>query len=260
MSGVHKMGFDLPVFKPQPENRHLKILLYGDPGVGKTTLAASAAAVPSMSEVLVVNIEGGVLAISDPSIYGAKAVPDTIDFTGFGLLQTIFSALARGGHNYKTVVIDSLSELVKYNLDDIVKKKMDAGAKNRDEDEVFLEDYGTMTKQMRRVVRMFRDLPMHVIYTCHAAPTSLDADAKVGPDLSNKLRSSVVGYMDVVGYVYMGSKTETVDGKEQNVPVRKLLTSPVGKFIAKDRSPGQRLGMVLDNPTMTVIMEKIQGK
>ena len=104
-------------------------------------------------------------------MYGSTHAPDTVDFSGFEMLQQIFSFLARGDHKYKTVVVDSLSELVKFNLDYIITKKRGEGGKNKDEDDVYLEDYGTMTKQMRRIVRMFRDLPMHVIFTCHDAPT-----------------------------------------------------------------------------------------
>lgn len=253
----------LPVYKPSTREYYLKMLIYGDPGVGKTTLAASAAAVKSMSEVLFINVEGGALAISDPSVYGAKEVPDTVDFNGFDALSVIFKALARMEHPYKTVVIDSLSELTKYNLDDVIRKKMASttnrqGKVNRDEDDVFLEDYGTMTKQMRRVVRMFRDLPMHVIYTSHAEP--YDEGAKVGPDLSNKLRSSVVGYMDVVGYMFTSTKTENPPGKDPvTVSTRKLLTRPIGKFMAKDRSPGGKLGQIIEEPTMTIIMDKINS-
>jgi hypothetical protein len=260
---VQSLGFS--VYKPSGTGYYLKALFYGDPGVGKTTLAASAEAVPEMKDALLINIEGGALAVSDPSVYGADSVIDAVDFSGFDFLQTVFAGLAKGDHGYKTVIIDSLSELVKYNLDSIIQKKIDNGARNRDTDDIFLEDYGTMTKQMRRVVRMFRDLPMHVIYTCHAAPVDQSENSKIGPDLSNKLRASVIGYMDVVGYMYIGEKTVTetgTDGKpaETKVPCRKLLCTPLGKFIAKDRSPGNKLGKTIDEPTMQIIMDKISGK
>lgn len=247
----------LLVYKPSLDMYFLKMLVYGEAGVGKTTLCASAQAVESMREVLFCNIEGGALAISDPKVYGSLSVPDTIDFAGFAQLTELFKLLAtpQGRGEYKTLVIDSLSELTSYNLDAITS------AKGRADEEVFLEDYGKLTKQMRRTVRMFRDLPMHVLYTCHDAPTNgKDPNSKVGANLPPKLRKSVEGMVDVVGYYYHAQVKEGEGDKAKVRDVRNLLVKPTTKFVAKDRSPGQRLGGIVVNPTMQIIMDKISAK
>jgi DNA polymerase III delta prime subunit len=180
----------LAVYKPEVDMQHLKILIYGPPGVGKTTLAASAQAVKSMQEVLMVNIEGGMLSITDPAVYKAANVPDVVDLENFDFVTQLFRYLRAPGHKYKTVVIDSLSELNKVNLDDVIAKKRAAGGKNASADDVFLEDYGTNTKQMRRVVRGFRDLPLNVIMTCHDAPNDNEPNSVIGPALTKSLRKS----------------------------------------------------------------------
>ena len=61
--------------------RYLKLLIYGSPGVGKTSLAGSAVEVPSMRDVLMINAELGVLAIEDLDI-------DCIPLESYTITQT----------------------------------------------------------------------------------------------------------------------------------------------------------------------------
>jgi len=82
--------------------------------------------------------------------------------------------------------------------------------------------------------------------------------------LTPKLRTAVTGYMDVIGYMYVDSEASEQTGgegageREDSTP-RRLLCRPFGKWVAKDRSPGQRLGLVLENPSIPVIMDRILG-
>jgi len=253
----------LPIYKPTPALQKIKALIYGPPGVGKTTLLASAQAVPELGEGLMFSIEGGMLAIAQPEVYGAKTVPDTIDFDNFKFVIDVFDYLKRGSHKYEWFAIDTLSELAKYNLDWVVdnkpNKKEDQGD---DPDNIYLEDYGTMTKKMRRVVRLFRNLPYHVFMSCHDGPLS-KTGVGVGPLLTPALRTSVVGFVDICGYMF--TKEEKVEGEtekegeinEKMVLNRFLLTNPHPKFTAKDRSPGQKLGGIIKNPTMAEIFRRL---
>lgn len=246
----------LEVYKPK-EGSKIKALIYGPPGAGKTTLAASAHAHKSMGPVLFCNVEGGTMAITDPATYGAKTIPDVVDFKSFAELDKVFLHLLKNPGVYNTLVIDSVSELQKFNVDAIVQAKIDKGGKNRDEDDIFLEDYGTSAKQMRRVLRKFRDLPMHVILTCHDMPYSKEDNAPIGPALTPALRGSVLGYMDIVGYMFTDSEKDAAT--KETVITHKLLTRPAGRWVAKDRSPGMRLGTIITNPTFSIIHDRALG-
>lgn len=255
------------IYKPHIGTYKLKMLVYGPPGVGKTSLLATANLHALTSPVLLINVEGGMLSVADSGTLGLKTPPDVVDLQGFDHLESIFWFLAKGDHPYKSVGIDSLSELQMVNLEHIVKKLVGktskSGERRESLDDVWRDDYGTSTQQLRRVVRQFRDLPMHVFFSCHDA-TSQDKDKNevAHPALTPKLRSTVMGYMDVIGYMYVDS--EAAQGasqpEEDSDGQRRLLCRPFGKWVAKDRSPGQRLGLVLENPTIPVIIDRILGK
>ena len=252
----------LDVYKPSADRYWLKFMVYGDPGVGKTVLAATAMGDPTLREVLFINIESGILSITDPKALGVPELPDVLDFNSFKQLDDIFYFLVTQDHKYKTVVVDSLSELQKYNLDKIVGSKMGQKSKSGQSrispDDIWQEDYGESTQEMRRVVRKFRDLPMHVLFTCHAVVSQDEARVEtVRPALTPKLCTSVMGYLDVVGYLY--TKEEKGPDDDEAVLRRKLLVQPHGKFKAKDRSPGGKLGTILTQPTMAQIMSLIRG-
>jgi len=214
-----------------------KVLLYSDPGIGKTTCAALS------PKPLIVNCEGGTLCLDKfKGFYEALDIkvirPDTIED-----IQNIFWYLKSGDHDRETVILDSLGEIQKMSMDEILRNpRRDP---KHDADTPILQDYGKNTQQMRKLIRAFRDLPMNVVFTCLSSEIKdeNDGSVKVGPNLTPKLAIDTMGYVDVVGYMY--SKDGT----------RRLLTQPKGKFMAKDRSG--KLGNGMEDPTMFSIFGKI---
>lgn len=242
-----KIG-NMPIYRPTLGDFKLKLLIYGKAGVGKTTLAATANLHPLTKPALLVAVDPGVLALAD-----IGWAPSTVNLTTYQQLGYVFRYLQSPSNPFKTVIIDSISELQFINLDAISKSKL-KDRKGHEED-VYQEDYGDSTRQIRKAVRAFRDLPMHVIFTAHeSADMDKDRERYVYPSLTPKLRTAVLGYMDVIGYLY----TQTTD-KPPAPPIvrRRLLTQPIGKWEAKDRSPGGRLGVNTDSPTVGKLMDKI---
>ncbi|KKK74153.1 hypothetical protein LCGC14_2886620 [marine sediment metagenome] len=58
------------------KERYLKLLIYGNYGVGKTTLAASAMLVASMRDVLMISAEAGDLSVVDMKGLDAITIKD----------------------------------------------------------------------------------------------------------------------------------------------------------------------------------------
>lgn len=232
----------------QQKQNYLNMLVYGDPGEGKTVLAGSADEVPEMRPVLIVDVEGGTRSISErnPEVHVVRVLT-------WKELQKVYDELQSGRTDYRTVVLDSLTEIQKFSMyqimEDLVRKEPE-----RDPDIPSVREWGKNIEQIRRLVRGFRDLEMNVIFTALAKG---DRNPKTGvtknkPYLSGKLADEVAGFLDIVGYLY--SKVDAVNGEEKTV--RRLLTQKTEEYVAKDRTA--RLPTpVVEEPTMKKLYEYI---
>lgn len=245
----------LPTIKPVSEiERYLKVLVYGDPGVGKTSFAASAQEHPDMRETLIVNIEGGILSIANTGAQSTEQITDVDD------VEDLMRALAMGAEgfrHYKTVVLDSGTELQTLDLENIaageVKKK-----KRENLDALEIQDYGKSTARLKRIFRHFRDLEMNVVITALAKrvmPQAVKGKPKsdeplaVYPQFTEKLSNSLMGYMDAVWYMYLGDE----DGNGE--VSRNLLTQATGPFAAKTRGHrfSAEIGRLVTNPNLATL-------
>jgi len=210
-------------------------------------LTGSADAVPEMSPVLFVDVEGGTLTLR--SKYPEC---DVVRINTWHDLQKVYDDLYAGKSGYKTVVLDSLTEMQKFSMygimDDLLKKEAD-----RDPDIPSIREWGKNIEQMRKMVRAFRDLPMNVLFT---ALDMADRDNRTGvttikPSLSGKLSNEVAGFVDIVLYMYV----KVIDGQNQ----RLLLTSITEKHVAKWRDAPESLPDAITDPTMQTMHDYIYG-
>lgn len=227
------------------QSSFLNLLVYGESGVGKSRLSGSASEIADMSPVLLIDFEGGTLSLKD--IYPTVEV---VRVKEFDELQSVYNDLHLGRHGYKTVVIDSLTELQKLSMAGIMREVVRKDS-DRDPDVPGLREWGKSSEQIRRFVRAFRDLPTHTIFT---ALSKQDKDTRTGmtstrPDLPGKLASQIAGFMDMVLYLYI----RQVEGENQ----RLLLTTSTETTIAKDRSA--KLPPVVENSTMSAVYKAISA-
>lgn len=246
---------------PEVFTKNMNILIYGDAGAGKTHLAGTAQDHPLMRDVLVFNIDGGIMTLAQRGDIHA------VDIRSLDQLEGELHRLASGDPEYagiKTVVLDNITELQVMSLDAIVANEYRNRVK-KDKyytiDDVYQEDYGKSTKQLQRLLRGFRDLPIHTIYIAHRKDklrkgTTIIEESK--PSLTEKLCASVMGYMDYVWYLFTQDVTvQTESGGGRTYTERYMLTQPFNNFKAKTRGSNfaDAIGSVVQSPNMADIMD-----
>ena len=253
---------DSYLITPQMFMSKMNILIYGDPGSGKTHLAGTAQDVPEMADVHVFNIDGGIMTLASRGDIHAT------DIHSVNELEEELFKISNGDPKYKdtkTVVIDNITELQTLALESITTAEYaNRRKKNKDYtiDEVYLEDYGVAGKRLARILRGFRDLPIHVIYIAHRKDkmrqgTNTLEESK--PNLTDKLGTAIMGYMDFVWYLYTADEiTGNEETGYQSETHRYLLTQPMNNFAAKTRGAefAARIGAVIKDPNMVDIMSE----
>lgn len=252
---------DSYLITPQMFTQKVNVLIYGDPGSGKTHLAGTAQDVPEMADVHVFNIDGGIMTLAPRGDIHATNIRTADD-----LEQELFK-LVNGDPKYKdtkTVVIDNITELQTLVLESLTMQEF-ANRRKRDKnysvDNVYLEDYGVAGKRLSRILRGFRDLPIHVIYVAHKRDkmrqgTNTLEESK--PNLTDKLSTAIMGYMDYVWYLYTADEMVGDEQKGYTSEThRYMLTQPMNNFAAKTRGAefAKNLGAVVKDPTFPKIWD-----
>ena len=187
--------------KLHPKIRYLKdldvakswnIMVYGKPNVGKTTFAATA------PDALFLAVENGLKSVAD--------MPDlpVWPIETFQDLTEAYQYLRFEKHNFRSVVIDSLSEVFYGPMTDHVLHETKRGA-NDDPELLSQRDYGRIGMLVRDMIRAYRDLPLNTIVT--AGEKSVDDEGRIvkGLHLSGQSRDSVPYQFDLIGWMYESS-------------------------------------------------------
>jgi len=234
----------------------IKALIYSPVGHVKTTLLGTAAGDPRLTPALILDFEGGIDAIAskvtplpddmrvETGRLSVRRVREWEDF------QEIHDQLRRE-NPFRLVAIDSLTE-TNYLLVQTVLARAVSNNPRHDPDVLEQMDYQRVAVWMRRLIRVYRDLDCHIVMTALAQDVQdpMTRQFESRPALTGKLAVEIPALFSTVGYLgVVGDEGE-----------RHLLTQPRGRFLAKDRSEGAKLGGDLPNPTLPEILDRLERR
>ena len=243
----------------------LNILYYGEGGTGKTTHLAHMA---DGGKIIVVNAESGLKAralkacgvkTANIEIYPDPGEPVT--FEGLeGLWKHLYEQLDKNPKAYYGAYWDSITEIYSVLLDAV---RMDAyersqrGTKPR-ETEFFTDraDYGVMTEQVRKLVRKFRDLPIHFgASALERREQDDDGEVLYFPSVNPALQKDLYLWFDIVCHTSMKVLVDE-ETKESTEQFRGAFR-PVGKYRAKDRFKATPIELI--DPTFDRVLKYVEG-
>jgi len=162
----------------------------------------------------------------------------------FQQMMMAYQWLESGQHDFKSCVLDSVTELQK-RCKDAIKG---AGSMR-------IQDWGTLLDDMELLIRRIRDLWMHPVnplpVTMFITTTKLDDKSTYRPHVQGALALSLPYFVDVVGYLH------TLPNGDGGLN-RHLLVSNAPGFIAKDRT--DRLGFEVVHPNVQQMLVQIYGE
>jgi hypothetical protein len=224
------------------EGAYIRMLLYGDPGVGKSVLAGR-----SPRALMLVNDPD---ETSSMFLHGSTA--DRWHIRDYGDLTDAHDYLLHGGtKEYDWVWLDNGTLIQEQGMDQIM---MDLVAEKPHRNQ-FIPDKPEYLENQNRfgtLVRNFKSLDINLGITAHSERFE-DDDGKVvyKPMFQGgqgKFSDKICGYMGCVFYMSAIIK----DGEKQRV----LITDKRGKYMAKDRYSTYQSGRLI-NPDMPVMLDQI---
>lgn len=239
------------IIKPEAQ-AYLKALIFAPHGRGKTTFLGSAQLDERTSPMLLLDFEGNTESLTGLDI-DITPVRTWEDF------DNVYRFLSQPGHGYKSIGIDSISEINTYAILAEMQRRVNIGGPGRDEfpDQAQKQDYGAVLVQMRRLLRRFRDLPMHVIFTALDDTEAEPGEGMVKiPGMIGKMRREVGALMSVVGYLSLDSQKKDEYGE----PLRVLLLRDIPAFRVKVRTAWgqtQTVPQALDDPSIGALLDVV---
>ena len=164
----------------------------------------------------------------------------------YGTLTRAYEWLNTGRHAFRSVVIDSISE---------IQKKLKDSIKSLDE-EMNYKRWGLLLDHMEKLVRDFRDLTEHPIKPIEAVvltAMTIHKDGKWRPYVQGSLATTMPYFLDVIGYLFVQSIADPNDPTAAPEKQRYLLIGKHDQFEAGERVQG-RLPEMIANPNIAEML------
>jgi len=209
---------------------YLNVLVYGRSGVGKTKLIETA------PKPIIISTEQGLLSIAGTGIpvLEVEIVDDL--YEAYNFINT-----AKNLKKYKTVCLDSISDIAEAVLSDLKKTKKDPRAA-----------YGELNTTIADVIRKFRDLPTSTYFIAKSETYENSAGMQA-------MRPSMPGKSLTNGLSFFFDEVLAlrINEDDEDNTYRYLQTQPTLTVDAKDRSGNLNK---IEKPDLKILFKKLRGR
>jgi hypothetical protein len=175
-------------------NPKIKALIYGQAGMGKTTISIST------PKPLIFDFDGGVHRVNFAHLEGV----DTVQISSYDdFLEVINEDLSA----YDTIVIDTGGKCLDYMGNYIIKRNPKMGKSNGS---LTLQGYGERKVEFTALVKKISSMNKHLFFVAHRETKTEGDDTRYVPLFGGSNYDSLVTELDLVGYMEANGKKRTI--------------------------------------------------
>ncbi len=163
--------------------RNVKMMVYGQAGMGKTTLALSA---PS---ALLLDFDNGVKRVNNAHLDDSIGI---VQITNWQEVVQLLTQEQADLASFETIVVDTIGKM----MDFIIAYR--CGSRNPR-----VQDWGSINNDFKWFVNELSGLGKHIIFVAHRDSRKEGDDTVFIPALREKSYNSIVTELDLLGYVEM---------------------------------------------------------
>lgn len=237
--------------------RSLTMLIHGPSKAGKSTLAATAPYPRLLFDAehghrfLGLNVKYWDPKTEKPPVADGTWDTCVVSVLSYADIQQAYQYLKLGQHQFKSVIIDSLSEVQVKLIDQL------AGT-----EQMKMQQWGELLRAFSDLLRGIRDLTMHPTQPLEAVALvamSKEVNGKYKPYLQGSLQHIVSYFWDVVGFLRV-EEWPNADPTQPAHKIRRLYVEATDFADAGERVQG-RLGSVVEQGDLSIerMLDMIYG-
>jgi len=173
----------------------LSVLIYGQPGIGKTTFGVSA------PDAVLFDYDGGVQRIN-----GAHQVP-TLQPTSWEDTNIALQEIQNEMPEVKTIVIDTVGKMLDYMSAYIIKT--DPKMAMRD-GSLSLKGYGVRKQMFVNFIKQLALMGKNVVFIAHEREERRGEETFKRPEIGGSSANDLIKELDLVGYMYAVGKERVI--------------------------------------------------
>ena len=230
-------------------DRSLTLMVYGESKVGKSTFAVTAPYPRLMLDVegghrfLPINVKYWDPMTEEPPVADGTWDTAVVTVREYDVVMKAFQWLQSGKHQFKSLIIDSISELQVKCMDNI------AGT-----EQMKMQQWGELLRHMGALLRDLRDLTMHPTQPLEAVVLTAMArkgqDGVYRPYLQGQLAIQAPYFYDVLGAITVETEPNP-DPMQPPYKVRRMYVERTPEYEAGERVQG-RLGKIVQQQDLGV--------